>query len=196
MATRSTSTKSAPAQELKKSAPPKKSEVAVETTTESASERKPDPTPSIKAKEFKANDVVVVRNGFHGKLVYRSRKTGELFEWDDFGDEQEMEIGELKSARGNCKEFFSNNWFMFDDPAVIDYLNLGRYYKYAVRVEDFDNLFKKPADEVESIVSGMSAGQKRSVAYRARQMIKDGTIDSMRVINALEKSLGVELIER
>lgn len=196
MATRSTGSKSAGSpQELKKSAPPKQAE-PVEAQSEAVADKPIDDKKPVRAKEFGPNDVVTVRNGFHGKLIYRSRKTGELYEWDEFGDEQDMEIGELKSARGNHKKFFINNWFMFDDPAVIDYLNIGQYYKYAVRVEDFDKLFSKPADEVEQIVSHMSDGQKRSIAYRARQMIKDGSIDSMRVVSALESGLGVELVER
>ena len=51
--------------------------------------------------------------------------------------------------------------------------------------------FRKP------VTSGkLSAGQKKSVAFRAKQLIKDGKIDSIKVINALEKSLSIELIER
>lgn len=45
-------------------------------------------------------------------------------------------------------------------------------------------------------MSKLSSGQKQSVAYRAKQLIADGTIDSNRAIAALEKALGVELIER
>ena len=41
----------------------------------------------------------------------------------------------------------------------------------------------------------MSSGQKRSLAYRAKQLIADKTIDSLAVIHVLEESLGVELIE-
>ena len=147
-------------------------------------------------KEIDPNQYGTVRNGFQGRLVYKSKRTGERFVWEAFGSEQDMELSELKNARNSNKKYFVNNWFMFDDPAVTDYLHIGQYYKYAVRVEDFDKLFSKPADEVEQIVSHMSDGQKRSIAYRARQMIKDGSIDSMRVISALESGLGVELVER
>ena len=79
---------------------------------------------------------------------------------------------------------------------MIDYLGVGRYYKYAVSIDDFDRIFEMSAEEIPDVVSNMSNGQKRSVAYRARQLIGDGKIDSIRVINALEKSLGVELIEK
>ena len=82
-----------------------------------------------------------------------------------------------------------------DDAWVIEYLGVGRYYKNAVSIDGFDDIFTKPPAEIAEIVNGMSAGQKRSAAYRAQQMIEDGEIDSMKKISALENCLGVELVE-
>ena len=91
-----------------------------------------------------------------------------------------------------------NNWFMFreEDAWVIDYLGLNQYYKNALNLEEFDELFTKSASEIEKVISKLSAGQKKSVAYRARQLVLEGEIDSNKAIAALEKSLGIELIER
>lgn len=146
--------------------------------------------------EIDPNQYVVVRNGFQGRLVYKSKKTGERFVWSEFGSEQEMELSELKNARNTYKRFFENNWFMFDEPWVIDYLGMNQYYKFALNLDDFDDLFKKSPVEIEKTIAHLSDGQKKSVAYRARQLIADGEIDSNKAIMALEKSLGVELIER
>jgi len=150
----------------------------------------------FKPKQFDMHQIVTVRNGFQGMLVYRSSKTGEHFKWDRFGDEQDMEISELRSARSSSKRFFEDNWFLFDDPAVIDYLGVGQFYKNALTVDNFDDLFELDASKIKERVSKLSAGQKKSVAYRAKQLIADGRIDSNKKITALEESLGVELIER
>ena len=147
-------------------------------------------------KAMDPNQIVTVRNGFHGRLIYQSRKTGEVFDWDEFGAEQDMELAELRNARSSAKAFFINNWFMFDDPEVIDYLGVRQYYQYALNLEDFDLLFQKTPAEIESTMAKLSDGQKRSVAYRAKQLISDGVIDSIKVITTLERCLGVELIER
>lgn len=87
---------------------------------------------------------------------------------------------------------------MFDDEYdwVIDYLGVRQYYKNAVSLENFDKVFSKSPTEITKIINGMSTGQKKSMVYRARQAIVDGEIDSNRAIAALEKALGVELIER
>ena len=151
---------------------------------------------SYKPSEIDLHQYVTVRNGFQGRLVYKSKRTGETFVWEQFGDEQEMELGELKNAKNANKKYFLNNWFMFDDPWIVDYLGLWKYYKFAVSINEFDSIFSMSPKEVEQVISKLSDGQKKSVAYRARQMIEDGEIDSNRVIAALEKGLGVELVMR
>lgn len=150
------------------------------------------------AKDVDVNQLIPVRNGFQGKLVYVSSRTGEKFLWTEFGGEQEIELKELRNAKNSAKSFFTKNWFMFDEDYdwVIDYLGLRRYYQNAISIDNFDDIFTKSPAEIKSIVSKLSSGQKKSVGYRARQLIAEDGIDSLKVIETLEKSLGVELIER
>jgi hypothetical protein len=171
---------------------------ATETVAEvgAVENKAPEKKKTYKAKSYSLNDYITVRNGFNGKLVYKSSRTGERFVWDGFGAEQEMEVQELKSARNSSKAFFENNWFMFDDPGIIEFLGVQRMYANALTYEDFDTLFEMNPDEIEERIALLSKGQKASVAYRARQLINEGKIDSIKVINALEKSLGIDLIEK
>lgn len=163
------------------------------TRTKKAAEKTVKP---IVPKDIDPEQYVTVRNGFQGRLVYVSKHTGERFVWDQFGAEQEMELRELKNAKNSYKKFFENNWFMFDEDWIVDYLGVQRFYRNAVRIEDFDEIFQKDAKTIYEIISDMSDGQKKSVAYRARVLIADGAIDSNKAITALEESLGVELVER
>lgn len=163
------------------------------TRTKKAAEKTVKP---IVPKDIDPERYVTVRNGFQGRLVYVSKHTGERFVWDQFGAEQEMELRELKNAKNSYKKFFENNWFMFDEDWIVDYLGVQRFYRNAVRIEDFDEIFQKDAKTISEIISDMSDGQKKSVAYRARVLIADGAIDSNKAITALEESLGVELVER
>ena len=144
--------------------------------TSRAAEKRP-----LVPKDIDPHTIITVRNGFQGRLVYRSKKTGERFVWDSFGAEQDMEIGELRNARNSNKKYFINNWFMFDEPWIVDYIGMSQYYKFAIAISDF--------------VSKLSDGQKKSIAYRAKQLIASGGIDSNKTIATLEKCLGVELVE-
>ena len=142
------------------------------------------------------NTFVTVRNGFNGKLIYKSHRTNEKFVWDGFGAEQDIELQELKSAKSTHKSFFANNWFLFDDPEVIAYLGVERFYDSALSFNEFDEIFNQTPDKIAARIATIPDGQKRSLVYKAKQLIADGTIDSMKTVNVLEKALNVELIER
>jgi len=153
--------------------------------------------PSYKVKkDLNPNMMVTVKNGFNGTLVYKSKRTGEVFVWDSFGSEQEMELQDLKSAKNTYKALFINNWFLFDDPEIIEWLGMTQYYKHALNTESFNELFNSTPEEIKKTVAKLSAGQKKSAAFRAKQLIQEGKIDSIKIINALEESLSVDLIER
>lgn len=155
-------------------------------------------TPEIIPHEIDDTQYITVRNGFHGTLVYISRRTGEKIVWDEFGAEQDMELRELKYAKNSRKNFFINNWFMFDDEDswVLKYLGVDRFYKNAINIDGFDNIFKMKPRELEKAIAALSAGQKKSVAYRAYELIAEKEIDSLSVIEVLEKALGIQLMER
>lgn len=140
--------------------------------------------------------VVTVKNGFPGMLIYQSAKTGEVFRWEALGDEQDMELQELKNARNASKAFFVNNWFQIDDPEVLDYLGVAEYYKNAINLIDDSALRNMKPSDVTGNVTNLSDGQKLALKYRVKQMIASGDIDSIKLINAFEDALGVELIER
>jgi len=149
-------------------------------------------------KDVDPTQYITVLNGYQGRLTYKSSRTGETFKWTEFGAEQEMELRELRNAKNTYKKYFEKNWFMFSDEFawVIDYLGVGQYYKNAISIEEFDNIFQKDLDELEKIVSKLSEGQKKAVAFRAKTLIADDKIDSNKTIRALEKILGVELVEK
>lgn len=174
----------------------KNTQSKTQTSVGSAETRKTTTKKPVVPRDVDPTQYVVVRNGFQGRLVYKSKKTGERFVWDEFGSEQEMELRELRNAKNTYKKYFQNNWFMFDEDWIVDYLGVRQFYKNAVSIEEFDSIFEKPADEIKAIISELSAGQRKSAAYRARQLIIDGKIDSHKAITALEESLGIELIER
>lgn len=181
-----------------KKATTKKAEaIEAEVLTESTASSNTSTKKSYKVKtELDPNMMVTVKNAFNGTLIYISRKTGEQFVWEQFGDEQEMELGELKNARNSSKAFFENNWFSIDDQEVLEWLNVSKYYENALTADNFDDVFSKSPEELEELINELSNGQKRTLVYRSKQLIDDGVIDSIKTINTLEKCLGVELIER
>lgn len=166
-------------------------------TKAAKTEREPDVAivekDESKARTFRPDDLVTVKNGFAGRLVYKSRRNGERFIWEETGDEQDMEFQTLKDARNSSKEFFINNWFIIEDQDVINALNLKKYYEGSIRMDDLYQLIEKKPEVIMKTVAEMPNGQKETLKLRVRQMIADEEIDSIKVISAFEKSLGVKL---
>ena len=165
-------------------------------TKKSTRKTKSSNVKTIVPKDIDTSEYVLVKNGFHGQLVYKSRKTGETYVWDGFGTAQEIELRELVSAKNAYKKFFINNWFMFDEDWIVEYLGVSQYYKNAIPTERFDEIFALSAAELKKKIESLSAAQKKSVAYRAKELIAENKIDSLAIIDTLEKALNISLIER
>lgn len=183
--------------------PKKDSKVATTTNVEVPKEEVVITVPAaedmpIVPKSVDPDEYVTVHNGHHGILIYKSKRTGEVFTWDEYGEEQEMQIRELKDAKNSNKKFFINNWFVFDEDYqwVIDYLGMRNFYRNSIGLGKFDDIFKLSPAELKAEIENMSDGQKSSISCRARQLIIDGEIDSRKIIATLEETLGVELIEK
>lgn len=170
--------------------------VVVEQPAEEPAEAHVKETKPAAKRELKPTDYVTVRNGFNGKLVYKSRGTGEVYAWDRFGAEQEMELRELKNARNSSRSFYENNWFMFNDPEVPKWLGVSMYYKNSLDLDEIDDLFKDTPNEIEKALKNLPAGQKDTIAQRARELVKNDGIDSVSVIHVLERCLGITLLQR
>lgn len=196
MATKTTASTKSTAKPAVKAKPAAAQAQAVEETAQAvATEERPM---KRSVKEIDVHETVPVRNGFQGALVYVSKRTGETYVWSHFGDEQEIELQELKNAKSASRGFFERNWFMFDDEYswVTDWLGVSGFYKNALKLDEFDEVFTMDPEEIVKRVSGLSDGQKASLTYRARKLLADGEIDSRRVVAALEDALGVQLLER
>lgn len=194
-ATKQTANKTTKTTAKKKTVTKEAAATEMESTASAVKETKTATRKKIN-KDLDPSMFVEVKNGFNGILVYVSKKTGEEFRWEEFGDIQEMELSELRTAKNHSKSFFVNNWFLIDDEEVLDWLGVSQYYKHALTSDTFDELFTKSPKEIKEIFSELSDGQKRSLLYRSIELINDGTIDSIKTINTLEECLGVELIER
>lgn len=180
----------------------KKTTTATKRTTKSVTKNSKSDPPTEKSTELKVrklidpNTIVTVTNGFQGVLVCQNKRTQETFIWENYGDEQELTFGDLRTIFSSDKEFFINNWFLIDNPEVLEALNATRFYKNSLGIDGMETLFDNDSDTIMHIVNGLTDAQKRTVAYKARNMIVEKTLDSISKIEALEESLGILLLER
>ena len=143
------------------------------------------------------NDTMVeCKNGTHGPLIYKSsRNAGYVVEWENFGEVQEIDYGELLNMRASQQRFFRDNWILIEDAEVLRKLGMDRYYKNALTTENFDEVFHWAPADIRSKVAAMSNGMKDSIRIRAKDLVKTGELDSRGVIKALNEVLHCDLEE-
>lgn len=146
---------------------------------------------------FDQNELIELKSCFYGKLIYRSH-AGYALEWPEFGTVELIPFSELITMRNEQPAFFRNAWVVpVSDNAneVISALQLERYYTGLSMLENFDDIFAMDVDDMKALISGLSNQMKENVARRAYALYEDGTIDSVKVIEAVEESTGFELKE-
>lgn len=141
------------------------------------------------------NELVELESRVMGTLIYVST-TGYTIEWSEFGDVHLVPISELIKMRNEQPAFFRNHWvypISENSDSVIEALQLDRYYQKLSDLQNFDDLFDYEPEQLALIMKDEPVFMKENVARRAEQMIADGKLDSVSVIDAIEKATGYSI---
>lgn len=146
-----------------------------------------------KSKQLDRFRRIPVRSVTEGGLTYISSANGLSTTWSDFGDEHWMEVEELIRMKSASPAFLTNPQVVIEDEEVIEYLGLQQVYDKIIPVDDMDNFFKKPLNEIEDLLKIAPKGTKNLVSSRARKLVETRELDSLSVIGLLEKALEIDL---
>lgn len=142
-------------------------------------------------------DRVPVRSAVYGTLIYIDSLTHREWTWNQYGMTRHLTIETLENARNSQEAFFVNGWWEIDPSyehkdELLEYLDAAHLYSKDVNIDNFDALLRKSAAEITVVISKLSVPQKVQLTRRAQELIKEGRLDSMSAIRALEKTLGAE----
>lgn len=150
-----------------------------------------------KKTKVKLSDEVCVVSCFYGKLLYINKHTGYQVEWGKFGDAVHLTVKELEAMRNGQRAFFENQWVLLtgeNADAVIEYLQLAKYYDTITRISDIDNLFRSKPEDLPGVLARFAPAAKETIARRAYELIQSKDLTDINLIRALEESLGFDLI--
>lgn len=163
---------------------------------------------NITKKKLKLDDDVVisVKSNIFGKLIYINHKTGDETTWENMGDTQPLSVSDLRAMKAKQTMFFKENWITIDaiEDADSDYddvevseiydaLQISQYYKDFICPDNLNVVFNWSVDEIKNKLPRMTRSVKESIAIRANELIKEGILDSISKLKAIEEVLGCEL---
>ena len=178
---------------------PKSVEKVAEPVENSVEQNKNDVVTEVAASTHVSDKVwepdlsarIPVRSAVYGTLIYKDSLTNRVYEWGEYGQTQRLTLEMLENARNTQPAFFTNGWWEIDDENVLEWLDAKKFYTANVSISNFDSLLNKSAEEIVAVVNKLGVSQKVQLARRVQELINDGKLDSIKVIRALEKALGV-----
>lgn len=185
--------------EATKKATPKKATTkkpAANKVTVKAKENVNKVVQQVKTEQRKARDmdelisVVCITNS---PLVYESKnQLGYRVDWSGYLQENWIEYKELINMRGSQRAFFEQPWIICDWDVLVD-LKVDHYYKNIIDLENLDDVFKKTINELIETLQIVPNGIKNLIVDRAYELRREKKLDSLNVIEAIEKTLNIDL---
>lgn len=159
------------------------------------SQPKSDPEP----KQWKPdlNRMICVKNISRGKLIYKSkRQMGYTVEWFKKGDENYIELGEFMNLKNTDRRFVTEPWIRIiedDEIEILKYANILQYYKGILGIDNVSDILTLDFISFKKRFDTLPQGYRNAVAEHAAEMIKNGTLDSIKIKNYIEEVMGISL---
>ena len=168
-----------------------KDEVKVKTETKVENIKKP------KAWIPDLTRMICIKNIAKGKLIYKSkRQMGYTIVWEKRGALNYMELGEFINLKNSDMRFITEPWIRImeeDEVEILKYANVYQYFKSIIEIDDVDALLRLPFDKFCSKFDKLPDSFKKTVAERAKDMIANGELDSIKIKKYIEQQLDIEL---
>ena len=162
---------------------PKKSESTEEVVEE----------PKKKPRKFAQNDMIICKSVTYGELLLPGKKSKLLYTWSNYGDTKEVEFQDLQALRSTRSTYLMNPYFVIEDEELLEqWPELKVLYDKTMAL-DIDSLFSLPINQFKKRLRDIPVGFKDPIKNIAGEKIRNGSLDSIAKINALDEILGTEL---
>ena len=161
---------------------------------ETEQQKKTESKPKQKVrKRLDENMLVPIASGVNGGLTYISSRSGQVWKFQQYDDEDVMELRELRTMLSSARKFLQKGWIRILDPEVIEYLNLKRLQKEVVDPDDLDALLEMSPEGILNVIKESNANAKRLIYGFAKEKYINGELTNIHTIKAIEEGLGESL---
>lgn len=162
---------------------PKKSESAEEVVEK----------PKKEPRKFAQDDMILCKSVTYGELLLPGKKSKLLYIWSNYGDVTEVEFQDLQALRSTRSTYLMNPYFVIEDEELLEqWPELKALYDKTMAL-DIDSLFSLPINQFKKRLCDIPVGFKDPIKNIAGEKIRNGSLDSIAKINALDEILGTEL---
>ena len=144
-------------------------------------------------RKFAQDDLILCKSVTYGELLLPGKKSKLLYIWANHGDTTEVEFQDLQALRSTRSAYLMNPYFVIEDEELLEqWPDLKAIYNKAAEI-DIDSLFTLPLNQFKKKLRDLPVGFRDSVKNIAGEKIRDGSLDSIAKIKAIDEALGTEL---
>lgn len=172
-----------------------KKQEQVQTQNDVKIESKQDNTPKERQvrQQLDENMLVRIASGVQGGLTYISRDGSIVLRFEQYGDEDVIELKYLRRMLSQDRHFLQRGWIRVLDEDVVEYLRLDRFQSEVVTPEDLEDLLKMNPEDIRTTIQKSNTNTKSLIYNYAKTKYLNGELTNVHVIEAIEDELGLSL---
>ncbi|PEV64241.1 hypothetical protein CN434_25945 [Bacillus thuringiensis] len=146
-----------------------------------------------KKRQIDRERMITIMNGTMGHVEYTSSKTGETWAFTDYGQTNEMSVGELITIKNQFPRYLRDNWFIMLDDEVVDYLGYSELYKHVLNEKQLEEFFELDVKEMVEIMKKAPLGMAQLIAGMSTRKFESGELKDIYKIKAIQDTLGITI---
>lgn len=135
---------------------------------------------------------VTIMNYTTGRTRYTSKKTGTEVTFSEFGQTDEIQVGELITMKNAHPRYLREPWLVILDEDVVEFLGLQEVYKNLVITDNLEEIFKMSGEQFKEMLIKAPKGMAQTIVSKATELIENKRLDSMSIIRTIQEVCGIE----
>ena len=157
-------------------------------------ENKTEEETIVKKKKFVSDDRIPCKSVLSGKTHLLGKRTNMIYTFLGRNDTIGIEYQDLVAeVRAGTKLLFHPMIVIEDQDFINEFPKLKEFYEKLYPVSDLKNLLKRPVREIQAILPNLPTGVIDSMKSVAADMVRNGELDSIATIRALDGAWGTDL---
>lgn len=152
-------------------------------------------TSKATTKKFQPDDLIPCRCVKGNTVIYVSTKTGQRYEWNGFGDVNEVMYSDLASMKASRSSYLYDPKFIIEDEDLVKQWSsiLEPIYAAYVGKQNPLDFFKMDAEDLRKALTDAPLGLKDLLAAEASKLVRAGQFDSIAKLKVIDEVLGTQL---
>lgn len=148
-----------------------------------------------KPRVFKQSDPILCRSVTPGWLGVPG-KSGMYYVFANYGDEAEIEYGDLFALKNAHSRYLYDPLFVIEDDELLEntrWKDVSEFYSDKVYgMDDINIVLNKPNTSFKSTLKTLPKGLLKAVTVEVAKRIENGTFDSLKKIKILDEVCGTD----